>query len=93
MQNVALYEGSVKGSDTAFCSAQPEDNIFAWDGGLVGARAENHWEIRQLGSGRAGGQWGPDTDAVLWAGGLDKTFDHLCDPARATGWYELNQLW
>ena len=93
MQNVAMFDGHVKGTDNPYCSANPEDNIFAWDGGLDGMRAELTWSVRQLGSGRAGGQWGPDTDAVLWAGGCKTTFGEISDPARATEYGSMNQLW
>jgi len=69
-QNIAMFDGHIKWTNTVYCSENPLDNIFAWNGG-TGADGSSPADLRLWGSGKGDGQWGQDTDAVLWAGGYN----------------------
>jgi len=79
-QNIAKFEGSVKWTNTVYCSENPLDNIYAWNGGDTACDGTTAIAtVRLWGAGKGSGQWGADTDAVLWAGGLEGAYDNSAD--------------
>jgi prepilin-type N-terminal cleavage/methylation domain-containing protein/prepilin-type processing-associated H-X9-DG protein len=55
-QNVMYFDGHVKWMETAYASRDPNDNIFWPDSSLSTVAS----------------QWGADTDAYLWDGGINE---------------------